>query len=686
VSGTELVVAIQEERLNRYKRAKLDGASESMAIRYCLDEAGITAGELAGAVYSAPADGRCHDLRMNRALGLAEHGVPVTQVSHHVAHAVGAFATSGFEEAAILVVDGAGSLSTDFSADEAKVVLGATGGGPSYEHASLYYGKGTSIVPLEKHVTELSARRGPPSAGGLTPWFSLGDIFACASMQIFGDGSEPGKVMGLAPYGSPSIPARAFFEIEGGTFRFVHDPCGEFDFVDRWPKREAEYTRLAASAQAALEEAVLYLVRRLRAKCPVERLCYAGGVALNGIVNERILREGGFREVYIMPAAEDSGTAVGAAYYGAWQATGARSFARLDVDAVGRRYDATEIESAIDRNPAIEPRPCDDVLEETADLLCAGKIVGWFSGRSELGPRALGQRSILCDPRRQEMKDHLNANVKRREAFRPFAPIVLLEEARAWFDLPAEVDEASPFMLRVCKVRPDQRERIPAVVHVDGTGRLQTVSARDNPRLHDLLCRFRARTGVPVLLNTSFNVAGEPIVETPDDALVCLLVAGVDACVLEDRVVTKAAAYRSLLDLVPEISELDSIAVERHRPGRSIGRSDLFAGRGDAPLWRERYGYTRHRLPFPLMSSAEGFAAFKGFAGTLVKLRVATKYGLVTYVADLDSFRILEHIDGRSNGWALIDKLGVDERTLIETLSALRRAQVIAFRASRSTG
>jgi carbamoyltransferase len=283
---------------------------------------------------------------------------------------------------------------------------------------------------------------------------------------------------------------------------------------------------------------LMYLIERLRGQCGSKNLCYAGGVALNSVANERIIRESGFQNVYIIPAAEDSGTAMGAAYYGLWQLSGHNSRRRLLHDACGRSYSPSAVASSIDEAANIKVAHSANVISDAVDLLCDGKIIGWFDGGSELGPRALGQRSILCDPRRPDAKEILNRRVKMREAFRPFAPSVLLEEAENWFEFDNTAPE-SPFMLRVCKVKADRMNEVPAIVHVDGTGRLQTVTREANGRFYELLRRFYENTGVPILLNTSFNIMGQPIIETPADAITCLLSSGLDCCVFEDRIVFK---------------------------------------------------------------------------------------------------------------------------------------------------
>ncbi len=526
--GDQLVVAIQEERLVRQKRARIWGAQPSQALDYVLGYAGITPEDLS-LVALCPqwhASHPDHRLRDHPALKNVESML----VSHHRGHAASAFALSGFPEAAVLVIDQTGSPVEDLWLAERLFVK--TRG--RWETTTLYKASGVDIEPIEKHLGDDIF-----DAPGLPRFRSLGGMYAACALLIFGNHTDAGKVMGLAPYGQPTIDPRSFFTIEdSGAFSFSDRLSHEYTHKNRWPESAEEYQNLAASVQVALEEAVFHLLDRLWELCPSENLCYSGGVALNGILNDKILRRTKFKRMFILPAAEDSGTAIGAAYLGAWRLTGENRLRTYRSDALGRPYSDQEITAAIQSTPEVREIEVRNLEDEVVELLCEGRTVGWFQGRSEFGPRALGQRSILCDPRDPGAKDRLNSRVKFREAFRPFAPVVLLEEAPAWFDLDG-VDPYSPFMLRVCSVRPEQRDRVPGIVHVDGTGRLQTISAEDNGRYYELVKRFFAQTGVPMLLNTSFNVMGEPIIETPEQALTCLVKTGLDYCVLGDRLLTK---------------------------------------------------------------------------------------------------------------------------------------------------
>jgi carbamoyltransferase len=535
--GDEIVVAIQEERLSRFKRHRINGAGPSRAIAYCLNYARIAPSDLKLVVLciQGRATDKIHDITLDPFLKIVTHGIPTITIPHHYGHAVSVFAASGFTESAVLIVDGAGSPVDDITVDELKILNGTPQ--DSWETISLYHASGTSVVPLEKHAVERGAwllmRDGEmPSFG------SLGGMFSATAQQIFGEVTEAGKVMGLAPYGLAAFPTSEFFDIANGKFHYKDKVPLRFRFNERWPHRTDDYKALAASVQSALEDALLYLVQHLRELSGSENVCYAGGVALNSVANERIIRESGFKNVYIMAAAEDSGTAIGAAYHGLWQLTKYNSQRPILHDGPGRTYTSADVSAAINATENIHVVNSTDVISDAVDLLCDGKIIGWFDGGSELGPRALGQRSILCDPRRPDAKDTLNLRVKMRESFRPFAPAVLLEEASNWFDFDGTPSE-SPFMLRVIKVKPEKKNAVPAIVHVDGTGRVQTLTRENNGRFYDLVGKFHEKTGVPVLLNTSFNRMGEPIIETPADALACLLNTGLDGCVFEDRIVFK---------------------------------------------------------------------------------------------------------------------------------------------------
>lgn len=651
LKGNEIVAAIQEERLVREKRRSVRGATPCLAINYCLKAAGIRPSDLDIVVLCVQGEARSReqDLRLNPQLQVSLNGIRILMISHHFGHAVSAFATSGFEESAVLVIDGLGSPHEDFSSDEQARVVGQDRDG--WECTSLYSASGTKITAVEKHLVkgdEWLDRRKP----GMPTFRSLGGMYSAVATQIFGHPMEgAGQVMGLAPYGQPQFPVGDFFEVVDGQFLFHDKIPAQFAHDRRWPDCETQYRNLARSVQEALETAVLYLAHRLGETAPSKNLCYAGGVALNCVANERLIRESAFKRLSIMPAAEDSGASVGAAFYGLWQLTAENTCYHLASDSLGRKYDKAAIDRSIEKTPAVAVlRNRRDILDEITERLCEGQFAGWFQGGSELGPRALGQRSILADPRSPKAKDELNARIKFRAAFRPFAPSIIYEEADKWFEYDGSERE-SPFMLRVCSFKPEVRDRVPAVVHVDGTGRVHTVTKEANERLYELLKRFYRRTDVPILLNTSFNISGEPIVETPEDALWCLLYTGLDFLVLEDRIVTSEQGFNSILDLYPHITAT---------------------------------GYT---IEFPITDGRLGDVLSTDRRATFaVNLPWGeTRQSLPDYMIN-----VLRFIDGKSDGWTMLKRMSgefgeaIDQKNLTSMLGLLRRTAVIDFRAVRT--
>jgi carbamoyltransferase len=361
--------------------------------------------------------------------------------------------------------------------------------------------------------------------------------------------------MGLAPYGRPNQmkPLVALknrgLEVPDWTEAFdqpYHPEDGK-----KWENNPSmqHWRDLAWQVQDDSEKILIERAIWLRETIGAKNLCIAGGVALNCVANGKLVREAGYDNVWIQPAAGDDGIAIGCAYYGhlAIQKK-PRSFV-MEHAYLGIPYSEAEVDAAA-KNWLVDTQSfhgaAQNICRKTAKALTEEKVVGWFQGRSEFGPRALGNRSIIADPRNPAMKDVLNARVKHRQSFRPFAPIVLAERASEIF----EGEEDSPFMLLAKNVAPAWRDKIPAIVHVDGTARVQTVRREHNERLYQLLKEFEALTGVPVLLNTSFNIRGEPIVETPADAMKCFLSTGIDYLVLHDMLITKNRYYNTLYPIM----------------------------------------------------------------------------------------------------------------------------------------
>ena len=557
-----LVAAAEEER---FRRIKHWAGFPSLAIAYCLREAGLTLADVDHVAVNQ--DSRANIFRKIRyvltnaaTMGLVfervrnrsqrakipqlfEKSFPnqifrgqFDNVEHHLAHLSSAFHVCPFEQAVVVSVDGFG----DFSS------------------AAWGTGQGTDIN-IEDRVFF------PHSLG----------IFYQALTQYLGfpHYGDEYKVMGLAPYGSPSKleEMRKIVKLRpGGKFAldlayFTHHreriayqwADGIPEFTDLFspalekllgPRRqpadqlEDRHRDIARSVQAMYEEAFFHLIKELQQKSGLTDIALSGGCAMNSVANGKIRRLTNFRRVYVQAAAGDAGGAIGAAYTVWHQMGGARSFV-MNYAYWGPAFERQELLALIEaERPQISQENCviaditneDELCRRVAAAIAEGKVVGWFQGRMEWGPRALGNRSILCDPRRADMKALLNAKIKRRESFRPFAPSVLEEEVSSWF----EEDDAVPFMMQVFQIRPEQRQKIPAVTHVDGSGRLQTVSRHTNPLYHKLIRTFEKMTTVPMVLNTSFN-ENEPVVCQPKEALDCFLRTKMDMLVLGDTIVER---------------------------------------------------------------------------------------------------------------------------------------------------
>ena len=539
----EIVAAAQEERFTRLKG---DAGFPTNAIRFCLQRAGLQSGALtAVAFYEKPLlkldrllesylalaprgfrsflkaaplwlDERVHtDAIIRRELG--DYSGQLLYAEHHESHAASAFFPSPFERAAILTIDGVGEWAT-----------AAIGEGREAELA----------LTRELHY--------PDSLGLLYSAFTYHAGFRVNSGEY--------KLMGLAPFGEPSYVDRIldevvalrddgsftldqkYFDYVGGLTMTSRHFSDRFDGPPRTPespltRREMDYAR---SVQVVCEEIVLRMAATAHRETGADALCMAGGVALNAVANGRLQREGPFRRLWIQPAAGDAGGALGAALlaWHRWFREPRRPVRGRDAmhgALLGPAFNAADAEVALSASGARMHRLDDsDLLSRVAALLAEGQVVGWFDGPMEFGPRALGSRSILADPRDPAMQRALNLKIKFRESFRPFAPSVLAERAGKFFEL----CDDSPYMLIVAPLCEDHRHAVPAVTHRDFSARVQTVSADTNPHFHALLREFESLTGCPMLVNTSFNVRGEPIVCTPSDAYRCFLRTRMDALVV----------------------------------------------------------------------------------------------------------------------------------------------------------
>ena len=565
----EIVAAASEERFTRIKG---DAAFPARAVAYCLATAGIEVRDLAAVgFYDKPL------LKFERILetylGVAPRGItsflkagplwikdklfidrelrealdytgPLLYAEHHESHAASAFYPSPFEEAAVLTLDGVGEWAT----------------------ASMGVGRGADLeIHRELHWPD-----------------SIGLLYSAFTYHLgFKVNSGEYKVMGLAPYGQPTYVQRILDHLidlrPDGSFRLNQDYFGYLDgltmtnaafsrLFDGPPREpESKLTQremdLARSVQVVCEEVMLRSARTLHRETGLPNLCLAGGVALNCVGNGRLLREGPFDDLWIQPASGDAGGALGVAQL-IWHRH-LKQPRRVRPGADGMRgaylgpaFSADEIRVALDALGAVYREPGREaLLEEVAEALATEQVVGWFNGRMEFGPRALGARSILGDPRSPRMQAQMNLKIKFREGFRPFAPSVLADHVQDWF----EIDRASPYMLLVAPVKEarqipmseearglwgiDQlnvpRSDIPAVTHIDYSARIQTVTRETNPDYHDLIAAFHARTGCPVVVNTSFNVRGEPIVCTPEDAYRCFMRTHLDHLVVGPFLLSK---------------------------------------------------------------------------------------------------------------------------------------------------
>ena len=579
-----IAFAIAKERITRAKHAS---GFYKEVIDYCLEAEGITLDDVDLIVrncYIMPVPEMEERLVYFDAPGFlpefergdaAKHPLylsksdKVVSISHHLAHAYSAFAVSPFEDGVVMVVDGVGSYQSDVTESYPS---GDTATPLARESESYYKFNGVELECLKKVWME-------PDRGFLSDEFynmpGLGALYSRASTYIFGDWNKCGELMGLAPYGRRDQ-VKHLLEMTDGKLHVPHWTCDlKQPFVfdgSNWEKSPSmrHWEDLAWRTQDDTENVLLARARWLRETTGAKNLCMAGGVALNCVANGRVAREAGFDNVWIQPAAGDDGIAIGCAYYGWLKILGQRRSFVMDHSYVGRPYSEQEAASALQRflvRIQVEAKRSDNVCRDTAKLLADQRVIGWFQDRSEFGPRALGNRSLLADPRKPEMKDILNSRVKHRQAFRPFAPIVLAERMKDVF----EGDEDSPFMLIAKPVRPEWRDKIPAIVHVDGTARVQTVREQTNPMLYRLLKEFEALTGVPVLINTSFNIKGEPIVETPEDAVACFLNTGIDNLILHDTVVSKTAMHRVVAPLVNTFTDVATLVASTQPDGAGKG-------------------------------------------------------------------------------------------------------------------
>jgi carbamoyltransferase len=454
----------------------------------------------------------------------------IVEISHHVSHLYSAFPPSPFPRAAGMVIDAQGSPVKLFT--------------ESYD-----VGPGVSRDLLEVSTFYRCERGAAPECLAKQLWdgdwdkpVGLGCFYYLLTRMIFpeGEGSE-GKVMGLAPFGQPGSMGLPELVVDGHEVHIPDEWVKLFGERDRFRFSGSgasfdECANLAAEGQYAFETALLQLADWLHEQTGDDNVAFAGGTGLNCSANGRLLREGPFREVFIPPSPHDGGTALGCALYGLIECLDEPSEFRWVNDFLGPDPDPEAVAAAVrDLPPELLVEQPDDLVGAIVELLDSGRVVALRNGRSESGPRALGNRSILADARHPQMQDFINAQVKGREWFRPLAPLVLADDAERIFD----VDRPAPFMQYAASVRPEYREQLPAITHVDGSARLQTVEPVNTPLLHAILDRFARRTGCPVLLNTSLNGKGDPVVETPEEALSVLTTTSMHALAMPPYLIRK---------------------------------------------------------------------------------------------------------------------------------------------------
>ena len=552
-----MIAATEEER---FRRIKHWAGFPSMAVEFCLKEAGVSLNEVDHIAIgrdpkakfmkklfffakhpfhsinfvkdrlgnSKKVAGIEEELSQLSGMDAATIKSKIHQVEHHRSHLASAFFASPFDEAAILSIDGSGDFSTTMMA----------------------VGKGNKIEVIDSIDF-------PHSIG----------IYYTAFTQLLGfpHYGDEYKVMGLAPYGDPKYVEKlrkvinwkdgGLFELELSYFRSATQ--GFIAYENNLPivpslfgikmeqefgnarKKEEELTQyhkdLAASVQRFTEETIFHILKGLHQRTGLNKLCIAGGVAQNSVANGKLTRNTPFTEIYIPSAGHDAGISMGAAQYVYHHELNNKRVAPIYSAYTGAKFSNDEIEAILQsKNIAYKKYEDEELYNKVADRLINAGVIGWFSGRAEFGPRALGARSILADPRRNDAKDLLNAKIKRRESFRPFAPSILKEYVKDYF----EVDDVVPFMEKVFPIKKEMQASIPAVTHVDGTGRLQSVDKEVSPRYWQLINTFYNKTGVPILLNTSFN-ENEPIVNSPLEALDCFLRTSMDMLVMENIIVER---------------------------------------------------------------------------------------------------------------------------------------------------
>lgn len=538
-------VGIEKERLTRIKH---DGGNDTAAIQYCLDAEGILLKDISLVVQCANFEIPDRNSFLGTRIFEGTIQPELINISHHLAHAYSAIGTSPFNECAVMVIDGCGSPLNQFltlhpeqQENISKEHLNDTL--MLCEKDSFYHYDGKQLMPLVKDFSRMSPFD-ETSFSLPTTQHSIGGFYAAVSKYVFGDMDDVGKLMGLAPFGQTGVFDLEAFKIKSGRL-FVRE---EWKAQLTNPSQGYEhfkihfdyYANVARWAQDQVEKAVLACITERLEKFPHENLCYSGGVALNAVANAKLEDSKIAKNIYFEPAAGDNGLALGCAFYGWLEYMKMPKVQHNGSTCFGRHYSYEVIDEAIQKQGIKNFIVNRDLSEEELITYCAqqltnGKTIGWFQSGAEFGPRSLGRRSILAHPGIDGMKDHINKNIKFREDFRPFAPAVLKDMVSEYF----ETGRNSPYMILVDKTKEEYRNVLKNVTHKNGSARVQTVEEYWNPKFNILLKEFYRQSGIAVLLNTSLNKKGMPIVETPEEAISLFEITALDILVIENYILEK---------------------------------------------------------------------------------------------------------------------------------------------------
>lgn len=543
----EIVVAIEKERLTKIKH---DGFNDNDTIRYCLEYENISIDEVDLIVEESTVNTKYKEEDLVR-IGKRDipNNIPVVKISHHLAHAYSVVGPAPFEEMGVVVMDGQGSSLddcndiTEISIPKELKYIDVETKQDYWEKESYYIYKNKKLIPIVRDFSKFKKRdfkKYPIAPNDMDN--SIAEMYGGVSRYVFDKQFSEGKLMGLAPYGKKGAYTEPLFDLKNRKVLINLEAIKKIDFFkggafNDFKESFQYFADLARWAQDETEKAVIHLFNEYYKAYPIENVGYAGGLALNSSINGKLKKSTKFKNFYFQPAANDSGLSVGCCYYGWLEVMKKEKIKHSYKNNFGKKYNEEEILKILRKyKKSIRYKKENNIVRETAILISKKNVIAWFQDGSEFGPRALGNRSLLADPRILGMDDYINHNIKNREDFRPFAPSVLVEDLNEYFDL----DYAeSPHMILIGKVKEEYRKKLPAITHIDGTARIQTVKYDDNARYYDLIQEYKKITDIGILLNTSFNNRGMPIVETPEDAMQFFLESKIDFLILENFIIER---------------------------------------------------------------------------------------------------------------------------------------------------